>query len=70
IAESPTGTGKTLAYLVPLLHKINPEVKQPQVVVLAPTRELVVQIHEEVQKFAAGTEISGASLIRGADIKR
>ena len=29
IAESPTGTGKTLAYLLPLLHKINPEVKQP-----------------------------------------
>ncbi|MGH0594281.1 DEAD/DEAH box helicase [Bacillus pretiosus] len=70
IAESPTGTGKTLAYLLPLLHKINPEVKQPQVVVLAPTRELVMQIHEEVQKFTAGTEISGASLIGGADIKR
>lgn len=70
IAESPTGTGKTLAYLLPLLHKINPEVKQPQVVILAPTRELVMQIHEEVQKFTAGTEISGASLIGGADIKR
>ncbi|MGG2092416.1 DEAD/DEAH box helicase [Bacillus sp. S13(2024)] len=70
IAESPTGTGKTLAYLLPLLHKINPEVKQPQVVILAPTRELVMQIHEEVQKFTAGTEISGASLIGGVDIKR
>ncbi|CAG9614234.1 DEAD-box ATP-dependent RNA helicase CshC [Bacillus rhizoplanae] len=70
IAESPTGTGKTLAYLLPLLHKINPEVKQPQVVILAPTRELVMQIHEEVQKFTAGTDISGASLIGGADIKR
>ncbi|PGZ97492.1 RNA helicase [Bacillus pseudomycoides] len=70
IAESPTGTGKTLAYVLPLLHKINPEVKQPQVVILAPTRELVMQIHEEVQKFTAGTEISGASLIGGADIKR
>ncbi|ABS21905.1 DEAD/DEAH box helicase [Bacillus cytotoxicus] len=70
IAESPTGTGKTLAYLLPLLHKINPEVKQPQVVILAPTRELVMQIHAEVQKFTAGTEISGASLIGGADIKR
>ncbi|MEH6980275.1 DEAD/DEAH box helicase, partial [Bacillus pseudomycoides] len=70
IAESPTGTGKTLAYLLPLLHKINPEVKQPQVVILAPTRELVMQIHEEVQKFTIGTDISGASLIGGADIKR
>ncbi|WP_369899912.1 DEAD/DEAH box helicase [Bacillus manliponensis] len=70
IAESPTGTGKTLAYLLPLLHKINLEVKQPQVVIMAPTRELVMQIHEEAQKFTAGTEISSASLVGGADIKR
>ncbi|MCP8968929.1 DEAD/DEAH box helicase [Ectobacillus ponti] len=70
IVESPTGTGKTLAYVLPLLHKINPEVKSPQVVILSPTRELVMQIHEEVQKFAEGSGITGASFIGGADIKR
>jgi superfamily II DNA/RNA helicase len=70
IAESPTGTGKTLAYVLPLLHKIDPDVKNPQVVILSPTRELVMQIHNEVQKFTEGSGISGASLIGGADIKR
>ncbi len=70
IAESPTGTGKTLAYLLPLLEKIKPEVKSPQVVILAPSRELVMQIHEVVQTFTAGSDITGASFIGGADIKR
>ncbi|WP_134699760.1 DEAD/DEAH box helicase [Ammoniphilus sp. YIM 78166] len=70
IAESPTGTGKTLAYLLPLLEKIKPEVKSPQVVILAPSRELVMQIHEVVQTFTAGSEITGASFIGGADMKR
>ncbi|WP_028400045.1 DEAD/DEAH box helicase [Ectobacillus panaciterrae] len=70
IAESPTGTGKTLAYVLPLLHKIDAGIQNPQVVVLSPTRELVMQIHNEVQKFTEGSNISGASLIGGADIKR
>jgi superfamily II DNA/RNA helicase len=70
IAESPTGTGKTLAYLLPLLHKVNPAIQNPQIVILSPTRELVMQIHSEVQKFTEGSGITGASLIGGADIKR
>ncbi|MFX3625311.1 MAG: DEAD/DEAH box helicase [Ectobacillus sp.] len=70
IAESPTGTGKTLAYVLPLLHKIDEDIKNPQVIVLSPTRELVMQIHNEVQKFTEGSSITGASLIGGADIKR
>ncbi|MFC4766723.1 DEAD/DEAH box helicase [Effusibacillus consociatus] len=70
IAESPTGTGKTLAYLLPLLERINPGQKDIQAVILAPTRELVMQIHQEVQKFSEGGGILGVSLIGGADIKR
>jgi superfamily II DNA/RNA helicase len=70
IAESPTGTGKTLAYLLPLLHNVEPEIKNPQIIVLAPTRELVMQIHGEVQKFTEGSEITGASIVGGADLKR
>ncbi|MBO9129541.1 DEAD/DEAH box helicase [Bacillus sp. 165] len=70
VAESPTGTGKTLAYLLPLLHTVDAEVKNPQIVVLAPTRELVMQIHGEVQKFTEGSGISGGSFVGGADMKR
>ncbi|MBP1930200.1 DEAD/DEAH box helicase [Ammoniphilus resinae] len=70
IAESPTGTGKTVAYLLPLLQRINPEEKGLQAVVLAPTRELVMQILQEIQKWTEASSITGVSLIGGADIKR
>lgn len=70
IAESPTGTGKTLAYLLPVIHKINVESKGLQTVILAPSRELVMQIFQEMQSWIAGTNIIGASLVGGANIKR
>ncbi|GGE57816.1 DEAD/DEAH box helicase [Priestia taiwanensis] len=70
IAESPTGTGKTLAYVLPMLQKIDAEKSAPQALILAPTRELVMQIHMEVQKFAEGSGIQAVTLIGGADMKR
>src|SRR5690606_19424129 len=70
IAHSPTGTGKTIAYLLPVLEKVQTDSKSLQVVVLAPSRELVMQIFQEVQKWTAGTEIKAASLVGGANIKR
>lgn len=70
IAEAPTGSGKTLAYLLPLLQKIDPNKKQIQVVVLASSHELVMQIHQEMQQWSKGSGITTASLIGGANIKR
>ncbi|WP_257349885.1 DEAD/DEAH box helicase [Pseudalkalibacillus decolorationis] len=70
IAESPTGTGKTLAYLLPILERIDPEKKDPQALILASSRELVMQIFEEIQKWSEGSGIKGASLIGGANVKR
>ncbi|WP_102346480.1 DEAD/DEAH box helicase [Bacillus sp. Marseille-P3661] len=70
IAESPTGTGKTLAYLLPLLNKIEPNTKQIQVVILTPTRELAMQIHQVIQTFTQNSEIVSGSFIGGVDIKR
>ncbi|MBH0166647.1 DEAD/DEAH box helicase [Fictibacillus sp. 7GRE50] len=70
IIESPTGTGKTLAYALPALSKLNPEIKNAQVLFLAPTRELAMQIYEVCQKFSENSGLSGASLIGGANMQR
>lgn len=70
IAESPTGTGKTLAYLLPILSKVNVEIKNPQAVIMAPTRELIAQIQGEAEAWAGASGILSAALIGGADIKR
>ncbi|WP_226375397.1 DEAD/DEAH box helicase [Effusibacillus dendaii] len=70
IAESPTGTGKTLTYLLPVLERMDPDRKDIQAVILAPTRELVMQIQGEIQKFAEKGGIRGIALVGGADIKR
>lgn len=70
IAEAPTGSGKTLAYLLPLLQTMKEEQKQPEVIVLASSRELVSQIHQEVQKWSEGSGFSSTTLIGGANVKR
>ena len=49
IGQAQTGTGKTAAYSIPMLQKINPDVKKPQAIVLCPTRELAVQVAEEIR---------------------
>ena len=70
IAESPTGTGKTLAYLLPILEKINPDQQSPQALILASSRELVMQINEEIRIWSEGSNIVGAAFIGGANVKR
>ncbi|MGG5252284.1 DEAD/DEAH box helicase [Neobacillus sp. SM06] len=70
MAESPTGTGKTLAYLLPVLDKINPESGNVQAVVLASSQELVMQVYGEFQKWSEASGIRGASFIGGANLKR
>jgi superfamily II DNA/RNA helicase len=70
IAESPTGTGKTLAYLLPVLNKIDPDKRNAQAVILASSQELVMQILSEVQKWGEGSGIRSASIIGGANPKR
>lgn len=69
IAESPTGTGKTLAYLLPLLHMLDPEKKGAQAVVIAPSHELAMQIYQTIQMWTKGSDITSAPFIGGANIK-
>ncbi len=53
VAKAPTGTGKTFAYGIPIVEHIDPEDESVQAVILAPTRELAIQITEELRDLAA-----------------
>lgn len=57
LGQAQTGTGKTAAFALPILSKLDLKQKDPQVLVLAPTRELAIQVAEAFQKYA--THIKG-----------
>lgn len=70
VGQAQTGTGKTAAFALPLLSKIDLELKAPQVLVLAPTRELAIQVAESFKKY--GSKLKGLQVLPiygGADFK-
>lgn len=74
IGQSQTGTGKTHSYILPILQKIDPQRKEVQAVICAPTRELADQIYREILKITehAGKEeeITARLFIGGTDKQR
>ena len=62
IAEAHTGTGKTLAFLIPIFEKINVEKREMQAIILAPTHELVVQIESQIKLLSTNSGINVTSL--------
>ena len=52
IAKAPTGTGKTMAFGIPIIEKIDPQSEEVQAVIMAPTRELAMQITDEMRDIA------------------
>src|SRR3990167_10489979 len=52
LAQAQTGTGKTATFALPILSLLNHELKAPQALVLAPTRELAIQVAEAFQSYA------------------
>jgi ATP-dependent RNA helicase RhlE len=65
-----TGTGKTFAYLMPLIRQWNYSKKKvPEILILVPTRELVVQVVEECEKLAKYTAFSVTGVYGGTNIK-
>ena len=62
IAEAHTGTGKTLAFLIPIFEKINLEKREMQAIILAPTHELVVQIESQIKLLATNSHMDIKSL--------
>lgn len=60
IGQAQTGTGKTAAFGIPMLQKVDPSLKKTQVIVLSPTRELAIQVAEELHnlcKYLHGIKI-------------
>ncbi|AQU09538.1 DEAD/DEAH box helicase [Clostridioides difficile] len=62
LINSQTGTGKTLAYLLPIFEKIDTSKRETQALILAPTHELVMQITNQVELLAKNAELSVTSL--------
>ena len=52
IGQAQTGTGKTAAFAIPMIERINPQIRKPQGIILCPTRELAIQAAEEIRKLA------------------
>ncbi len=68
IAEAKTGTGKTLAFGVPLIEGVNPGEKRVQALVLAPTRELARQVDGELKKIGYKKRVHSVAVYGGKNI--
>lgn len=67
VGQAQTGTGKTAAYGLPLLAKIDPTINLPQVLVLCPTRELSKQVAKQLFKFTKYTNKIFAEAVYGGE---
>ncbi|ADK15357.1 DEAD/DEAH box helicase [Clostridium ljungdahlii] len=68
IAEAQTGTGKTLAFLLPIFENISPNINSTQALIVTPTRELAIQITEEALKLKKAKDINILAAYGGKDI--
>lgn len=69
IARAQTGTGKTLAFVIPMMEKIDPNKEYVQALIIAPTRELAVQITNEITKLTGETGIKTLTVVGGRDFE-
>ena len=67
---APTGTGKTLAFVLPMLSQVDANLKRTQVLILAPSQELAMQTTQVAREWGALVGVSVASLIGGANGRR
>jgi ATP-dependent RNA helicase RhlE len=68
LAQSPTGSGKTLAFGIPLVERLKGTDVRPSALVLAPTRELAIQIVDDLREIAHSRALSIAAVYGGAGI--
>lgn len=70
VAQSQTGTGKTLAFALPIVQKLDPELKKLQALIIVPTQELGMQIAAVLEDLTEGTGLIAQTLIGGAALQR
>jgi len=71
IGQAQTGTGKTAAFAIPIIDLVDPDMNQPQAIILCPTRELAVQVEGEIQKLAKfHRRINSVAIYGGESIDR
>lgn len=70
IGLANTGTGKTAAFLLPIINKLSVNKDLVSVLILAPTRELAQQIDEEFRRFSAGQKLYSTLIVGGSNINR
>ncbi len=70
LGSAETGTGKTAAYLLPILHRLinSPRPRRPRVLVLVPTRELALQVAEQAKQLGTGTGIRSVAVYGGVSL--
>ncbi|MCK9543029.1 MAG: DEAD/DEAH box helicase [Novosphingobium sp.] len=66
--QAQTGTGKTLAFAIPLLAKIDYSLKKPQALIICPTRELAIQIYESIRQISKNVKASTALIYGGVSM--
>ncbi|WP_339250587.1 DEAD/DEAH box helicase [Sporosarcina sp. FSL W8-0480] len=70
IGQAHTGTGKSHSFLIPIIERLDEQKEELQAVITAPTRELAMQLYEELNKMIENTELRSSILIGGTDKQR
>jgi superfamily II DNA/RNA helicase len=70
LAKAPTGSGKTIAFGVPVVERTDAGAKTPSALILVPTRELALQVAEELETFAPAKGLKVALAYGGAPVRR
>ena len=68
LAKAPTGSGKTLAFGLPIVERVSPDAPAPAALVLVPTRELALQVTEELSRIGRVKKLDVASVYGGAPL--
>lgn len=70
LAQSKTGTGKTAAFSLPMVHALDPEIKHVQGLVVAPTRELAMQVAAAIYQYGQAKGVRVVAIFGGQSYKR
>ncbi len=70
IGQAQTGTGKTAAFAIPILQAVDPNLRFPQAIILAPTRELALQVTDDINRMGKYMNLKALAVVGGHSIDR